>query len=168
MITIRPIERAEDGRISEADYAIVSSWWKIRAKESPPRAILPTLGVIAEYGRIGECGLRNADCDEETNPQSAIANPLSTPVAAAFAYLDATGSGVAWLGWMITDPHAPKNRAGRGLLRALDFLDKECLALDYWLSWATISDPDFIRFMQRRGYTPTDRGLCHLFKPLRG
>jgi hypothetical protein len=145
MITIRPIERAEDGRISEADYAIVSKWWRIRAKESPPRTILPTLGVIAEHG----------DGD------------VVKPVAAAFAYLDATGSGVAWLGWMITDPNAPKNRAGRGLLRALDFLDKECLALDYWLSWATISDPDFIRFMQRRGYTPTDRGLCHLFKPLR-
>jgi len=146
MITIRPIERSEeDNRISEADYAIVSKWWRTRAKEAPPRGILPTLGVIAEH----------SDGD------------IVVPVAAAFAYLDATGSGVAWLGWMITDPDARKNLAGRGLLRALDFLDKECVALDYWLSWATISDPDFIRFMERRGYTPTDRGLCHMFKGLR-
>ena len=146
MITIRPIERSEeDNRISEADYAVISKWWRVRAKEVPPRGILPTLGVIAEF-RDGE---------------------VNKPVAAAFAYLDATGSGVAWLGWMITDPDARKNLAGRGLLRALDFLDKECVALDYWLSWATISDPDFIRFMERRGYTPTDRGLCHMFKGLR-
>lgn len=146
MITIRPIERSEvDDRISEADYLMVSKWWRVRAKEAPPRGILPTLGVIAEH-RDGE---------------------MVEAVAAAFAYLDATGSGVAWLGWMITNPDAPKGRAGRGLLRALDFLDKECVALDYWLSWATVADPDLIRFMERRGYTPTDRGLCHLFKGLR-
>ncbi|WAC18835.1 hypothetical protein OVA24_16515 [Luteolibacter sp. SL250] len=141
MISLRMIDLADDGRISAADYRVMEKWWRVRAREAPPRNILPRLGVIASYGP-------------------------GVPVAAAFAYLDAAGSGTAWLGWMVTDPSAPKATAGRAMMRALEFLEKECRRLDYWLGWATVNDPSFIRFLERRGYTRTDEGLCHLFKEL--
>lgn len=141
MTSLRMINLAEDGRICEADYGLMAGWWRVRAREAPPRNILPRLGVIASYG-------------------------TGKPVAAAFAYLDAGGSGAAWLGWMITDPAAPKATAGRAMVHALDFLEKECRRLGYWLGWATVNDASFIRFLERRGYTRTDEGLCHLFKTL--
>ncbi len=153
MTTLRTIHIADDGRIAPQDYAILERWWKARAKEAPPRNILPTLGVIVSSSPA-----------PSSNPQPSIA--AQQPLAAAFAYLDATGSGVAWIGWMITDPAAPKAAAGRAMLRALDFLEKECRRLNYWLGWATVADPSFIRFLEHRGYTRTDEGLCHLFKPL--
>lgn len=141
MITLRMIALGEDERICEAEYELVARWWRARVREAPPRNILPRLGVIACYGQ-------------------------GVPVAAAFAYLDAAGSGTAWLGWMITDPAAPKALAGRAMMRALDFLEKECRRLGYWLGWATVNEPSFIRFLERRGYARTDEGLCHLFKTL--
>jgi hypothetical protein len=151
MIAVRTINIGDDGRVAEGDYALLEGWWKVRAREAPPRNILPTLGVMAS---------------SSSNHQSSIPNPQSPPLAAAFAYLDATGSGVAWVGWMITDPAAPKALAGRAMLRALDFLEKECRRLGYWLGWATVADASFIRFLEARGYTRTDEGLCHLFKTL--
>ncbi len=140
MIRLRIIDKEEDGRISHADYAHLAAWWRARAPQAPAREILPTLGVIAEFN--------------------------GRPISAAFAYLDATGSGVAWLGWMATDPQAPKIRAGLALNRAIEFLQDECGRLNYWLMWATVADPSFIRFLGNRGYTATDRGLCHLFKSI--
>jgi len=49
---IRLIERAEDGRISEADYATIVGFWDGRG--SPPaRNLLPTLGVISDEAACG-------------------------------------------------------------------------------------------------------------------
>ena len=138
MLTLRTIDKEADGRISHADYAHLCAWWKARAPRAPEREVLPTLGIIAEFN--------------------------GRPIAVAFAYLDATGSGVAWLGWMATDPQAPKIRAGLALHRALEFLQEECGRLNYWLMWATLGDSSFIRFMENRGYTAAERHLCHLFK----
>jgi hypothetical protein len=140
MIHLRTIEIAEDGRISENDYSVIEKWWKARASEAPPRNILPTLGVIASHE--------------------------DTPLAAAFAYLDATGSGVALLAWMITDPDAHTQRVGRALKKSIDFLHLECARLNYWLAWSTIANPSLVSYLEHDGYQSAESGLTHLFKPL--
>lgn len=143
MIRVRPIFLDPvDGRIAHDDYATISAWWRARGANPPARNILPTLGIIAE----------SAGC----------------PLAATFAYLDATGSGVAWTGWMISDPSSPPASAGRAMFRATEFLEQECQRLGYWIAWATVANPSLIQFLEHRRYTPTDTGLCHLFKPIAG
>ncbi len=139
---IRVIHKAADGRIDHPEYDRLAEWWKKRGAAPPPRNILPTLGVVASR-----------------NPEGPLA-------AAAFAYLDATGSGVAWLGWMVTDPDAPPIAAGRALHEAIAFLEREASALGYWLMWSTVAKPSFIKLFQSRDYVATDHGLCHLFRPL--
>ena len=71
MISIRSIELADDGRVSPAEFSLVSPWWEARGGESPTREMLPGCGAVAEWN--------------------------GQPIACAFMYLDATGSGVAWL-----------------------------------------------------------------------
>jgi hypothetical protein len=142
MIRVRTIALGGDGRISEDDHGIISRWWVARGSDAPPRYLLPTLGVIIEADGV--------------------------PIASAFCYLDATGSGVAWLGWMITDPAAPALMAGRAMKTAVEFLEKEAARLGYWLMWATVEKESFVRFFERRDYEKGDTGLCHLFHPLLG
>ena len=140
MISLRTIDIGTDGRITEADYSILAKWWARRASEAPPRNILPTLGVIASHD--------------------------DTPLASAFAYLDATGSGVALLAWMITDPDAHTQRVGRALKKSIDFLHLECARLNYWLAWSTVANPSLVSYLQRDGYNAAESNLTHLFKPL--
>ena len=44
---MRLIDKAEDGRISEADYSLICEFWEGRGVP-PQRALLPTLGVILD------------------------------------------------------------------------------------------------------------------------
>ena len=138
---IRKIHIGEDKRITLEDYELLRPWWEQRGGAAPPREILPTLGIIKETSD-------------------------GTPLACGFLYLDATGSGVAWLSWMATNPEQSAQVAGRALLGALRFLEAEAKALDYWVATATLADPGFVSLMNRRGYVTGDTGLCHLFKPL--
>lgn len=100
----------------------------------PPRQILPTLGVV-----VGE-------------------------IACGFLYLDATGSGVAAMGWQATDPAASAYRAGVAMMRVVDFLEREAAALDYHTVQVTNAHPSFIKFLKRRGYGQGDSDLVHMFK----
>jgi len=141
MITLRTIAiDPHDGRITAADYALVEKWWKSRASEAPPRNVLPTLGVISSH--------------------------RDTPMAAVFAYLDATGSGIALPAWHITDPNAHPRHAGRSLKKAIDFLHAECARLNYWLAWTTVANPSLISYLEVTGYQAAESGLTHLFRPL--
>ena len=74
-LTLRQIE-LEEGRISAADYETIAPWWAARGFTAPARILLPGLGVMIMQG--------------------------DTPVACAFMYLDASGSGVCQLAWPAT------------------------------------------------------------------
>jgi hypothetical protein len=141
MTTIRTILiDPQDGRIEPTEYTTLAKWWTARAGQAPPRTILPTLGAIAHHH--GE------------------------PVAAAFAYLDATGSGVAIIAWHITDPGAHPRHAGRGLKHAIRFLEDECARLNYWLAWTATSSQSLASYLQATAYQKAEENITHLFRAL--
>lgn len=141
MTTIRTIQiDPTDGRIDPTEYATLAKWWTARAGQAPPRTILPTLGAISSH--------------------------YDSPIAAAFAYLDATGSGVAIIAWHITDPAAHPRHAGRGLKHAIRFLEDECARLNYWLAWTATSSPSLASYLQATDYQKAEDNITHLFRPL--
>lgn len=140
-MTLRTIQiDLTDGRIAPADYAVIASWWTQREGNPPARAILPTLGVIASFD--------------------------GQPVATCFAYLDATGSGVAILAWHITNPQANPFHAGRGLDHCRDFLEQHCAALNYHTAWTTTSSPQLSRHLTKHGYQIAEKAMTHHIRPL--
>jgi hypothetical protein len=129
-----------DGRIDPGQYATLKNWWLARAGQAPPRPVLPTLGVISSHH--------------------------DTPMAACFAYLDATGSGIAILAWHITDPAAHPRHAGRALKHAIRFLEDECARLNYWLAWTATSSPSLASYLAFTGYHKAEQNITHLFRAL--
>lgn len=124
---------------TDHDWPVYAGWWVARDTVPPPRAILPKLGRVVEWN--GE------------------------PAAAGFLYLDATGSGVAWLGWFATNPHASPLRNGKALRELVSCLEAVARALDYGKIFTTVADP-LPGFFLRSGYVAGDSNLTHLFKPL--
>lgn len=139
MIHLRTITLAGDGRITPEDHHLIAAMWKTHHADPPPRTILPTLGAIA------------------LNP---------APIASAFLYLDATGSGLALLSWCVADMTQPAITRGRAIHHLLTFLEAEARRLNYWTLWTTIAHPALIRHLTKRGYIPTETHLTHLFKTL--
>lgn len=124
-----------DGRIREDYYQVIAAFWQGRG--SPPaRAVLPTLGVIADEAACG------------------------------FLYLDATGSGVSVMAWTATNPKVAAVTRAHAMLQVIEFLERESKALGYHTILCTHQHPSFLRLFQRRGYVPGDTGLTQLFKCL--
>jgi len=140
MLAIRPVELDSNGRVSLTDFRVLSPWWEARGGGPPSREMLPSCGAIAE--KNGE------------------------PVACAFLYLDATGSGVAWLSWLATRPATSAHLTGRALFRILDFLKIHARSLNYWLITASYHHPSLISMLKRLGFKTGDTGMTHLFKTL--
>jgi hypothetical protein len=88
------------------------------------------------------------------------------PVACAWLYLDAAGSGCAWLAWLCTDPGAVPIVAGRALKHAECLLCEIASMLGYRVMVATLAGESWGQFMQSCGWRAGDRGLAHWFKPL--
>jgi hypothetical protein len=84
----------------------------------------------------------------------------------AFAYLDATGSGMAQIGWKTTDPALPARRSLRALDVAHDFLESELQRLGYWAAHGFFAAPALSRHLARRGYAPMESGLTYVLKPV--
>ncbi len=141
--SIRPIGIDPDtGRITAADYEAVSPWWIGHgAAAAPPLAILPTAGAIAE-------------------------DPDGNPIACSFLYLDATGSGAAWLSWTATAPGTPGRLSMAALSSLFTFLADHARSLNYWVIGATFAPPGLVRLCQSLGFHTGDRELTHLYKPL--
>lgn len=134
---LRPIDLdPADGRISPADHATLASWFEMRGGTPPPRTILPTLGVF------------------------------SSGIAAAFLYLDATGSGLAFLAWSATDPAARPLARARALLQCWDFLEQEARDLGCHTLLFSPQRAGLARHLSTRGYHRADEAVCHMFKPL--
>ena len=140
MLSIRPVVLGCDGRVSPADFGIVAPWWEARGGETPTREMLPGCGAIAEHH--------------------------GHPIACAFMYLDATGSGVAWLAWLATKPQIPA-RAAAGAIRLLvDFLKHHAKSLNYWLICASYHQPSLIRTFRKLGFQSGDQGMTQLFSTI--
>lgn len=133
MINLDP----DDDRITDQDFATLSPWWETRGGQSPSRVMLPALGVIASHH--------------------------GQPLACCFAYLDGTGSGVAQLAWMSTNPLYAAIQRGRALTHCLDFLIPHIQDLGYWLINTTYHHPSIIRRLKARGFLTGDTGLTHQF-----
>ncbi len=140
MISIRPVVLGCDGRVSPEDHGLVSPWWEARGGVPPTRDMLPGCGALAFL--------------------------RTRPMACAFMYLDATGSGVAWLSWLASNPRAPVRAAGSAIGILIDFLLRHARSLNYWLVNATYCQPSLIRHLKRGGFRAGDTGMTQLFKAL--
>ena len=140
MHRLRPITLAPDGRIHPDDYEMIRPWWEARGGEAPSREMLPCFGVLSlHYGE---------------------------PIACAFAYLDATGSGVAMLSWLAACPGTSAHTTGRAMLHLFRFIEEHCEGLNYWLLMATYHRPSVVSTLKRLGFQKGDTGMTQLFKKL--
>lgn len=96
----------------------------------------------------------------------AVAEKNGSPVAIAFLYLDATGSGVAWLAWLATAPEVSRHLAGRAVRHLIEFLTAHAKALGYWLLTATYHHPSLLAHLRRLGWKTGDVGMTQLFHPI--
>lgn len=140
VLSVRPIQSSADKRISPEDYALVSPWWEARGGEAPTREMLPCCGAICE---------RNGQ-----------------PIACAFMYLDATGSGVAWLSWLASRPGTSGHHVARAFKHLLEYLTRFAREMNYWLVNATYHHPSLISLCKREGFKVGDVGMVQLFKTL--
>lgn len=124
----------------ESDWPAYASWWEARGASPPPASILPKLGRVVEVDGVA--------------------------CAAGFLYLDATGSGVAWLGWFATDPQSSPLRNGRAMNALVGCMEDVARTLDYGVIFSTVADP-LPKFFHRSGYQSGDSNMTHLFKTLR-
>ena len=87
-------------------------------------------------------------------------------IAAAFMYLDATGSGVAWLAWLASCPGTTGRRVARAFDHLFTFLTDFAKDMNYWLVNATYHHPALISLLKRHGFQTGDVGMTQLFKLL--
>jgi len=140
MFSLRPVEKDNDGRVSAEVFSRVFPWWTARSGNSPPREILPGCGFIASIN--------------------------DTPVAVAFMYLDATGSGVAMLGWMATNPEHAPSPALAALILCIHALEEHARELNYWTVMAVFNNPTILAILRSEGYRRGEDATTQLFKPL--
>ena len=137
MFTLIPIALGSDGRVCPTVFSEFYPWWQARGGDAPTREMLPGCGLaVAHQGK---------------------------PVAVAFMYLDATGSGMAWLAWLATCPHTNAHTTGRALRYALRHLVEHAASLNYWCIAATYHHPALIKTLKRLGFKTGDRGMTQLF-----
>ena len=138
--SVRPIERSADGRVCPSEFSGFSPWWQARGGDSPTREMLPGCGAVCEHN--------------------------GKPIACAFLYLDATGSGVAWLAWLATCPATNIHRTARALRHLISYLTGFAKSMDYWLVCATYHHPGLLKMLKRLEFQTGDTGMTQLFKPL--
>jgi hypothetical protein len=140
MLSVRTIKLDHDGRIDHADFGLVSAWFLQRGGEPPFREMLPTCGAIVMK-------------DDE-------------PAGAGFLYMDATGSGMAWLSWLVTNPNLPLVTAGRAVVHLVEFLTEVARSNKYWCIVGNFNTPSINRLLERRGFKAGDTGATLQFKPI--
>lgn len=138
--SVRPIERSADGRVCPAEFFRFSQWVQARGGEAPTREMLPGCGAVAEHN--------------------------GKPIACAFLYLDATGSGVAWLAWLATCPETSLHRTGRALRHLISYLTGLAKSLNYWMIHATYHHPGLLKLLKRQDFHVGDTGMTQLFKTI--
>lgn len=140
MLSLRTIGLDDSGRVNQADFSVVSGWFRARGGGAPAREMLPTCGAVAEFD--------------------------GQPAGIGFLYLDATGSGVAWLAWLATNPGLPRIQAGKAAMHLINFLCELAKGMNYWLVMAAYNTPSLNRLLSRKGFATGDRGATLQFKPI--
>ncbi len=137
-MTVRPVNICpETGRITIEDAAIVSAFYQNRGAPGPSRETLPSHGFIAE-------------------------NKPGEPTACAFCYLDGTGSGVAMLAWVASDPASTNRIRGMATRSAIEAAIISAYSLNYWQIMASFNTPSLIRILKQRGFKAGDTKATHL------
>jgi hypothetical protein len=140
---IREIKKAADGRIDSADYATIAGFWTARGGTPPPRQRLPTVGVL-----FAHCG---------------------KPLACAFLYCDATGSGVGVVAWVASNPKSSPRVAKLAVEHCIDAVERIAAAMGLVdLLCTQVMDSGMHRLLVKHGYGTGETGLCHLLKPIGG
>lgn len=122
---------------SEANhYALISTWWQGHGWPSMPAHKLPPLGFVVLCG--------------------------DKPVAAAFAYLDNGGTGVAMLEWTVGDPQAEPKTVLKALKVLFPFMVGELNKLDYDVIFTSCRQQGLARIYEKCGFLKTDEGMTHL------
>ena len=140
MFSLRPVLVDDSGRVDQRFYGVFSRWYRARGGNAPTREMLPACGVI-------------------------VGHP-DDPCAAAFLYLDATGSGVALLSWMATRHDLPPAIAHQAVLQAVLYLADHARSLDYWTLLAVYACPSLIRQLSAAGFRTMETGAATLYLTL--
>lgn len=140
-MTLRPvIIDPETNRLSSEDYAIIAPWWQARGGNAPDSNLFPNVGFIA-LTTTGE------------------------PIACAFAYIDGSGSGVAMLAWMASNPEFASIETGSAIIELIYFIEKTVHAMGYWCLMGAFNTPSIINHLTSGGFQVGDTGMTHIFKP---
>ena len=122
----------------ETDHPLLASWWNGHGWPTIPAERLPMLGAIAT--------VKGKDA------------------AAAFCFMDNSGSGVAMLEWIVTDPGASPRSSAAGIKAVVEWImwraGEPDLRFNFFLT--TCRQPSLAKLMERCGYQVTDRDVIHL------
>lgn len=135
-----PVSPGVTMRLAErhVDHPLLAKWWTGHGWPVVPSERLPMLGAIAS--------VKGQD------------------VAAAFCFMDNSGSGVAMIEWIVTDPAASARSAAAGIKAVVEWLmwraGEDDLRFDFFLT--TCRQPSLAKLLERCGYQITDRDVIHL------
>lgn len=136
MISLRVIDREEE---LPALYPAFESWWRGHGWDPVPMAILPRLGVLAEFDHAG----------------------TREPIAVAWLYMD-NSVGVSMLEWVVSNPTANPRHVLSALTNLITFLKGEAKRLGYGVMLTATRVESLLRLYQKHGFTKTDEGVTHL------
>ena len=109
----------------EADYPMFEAWWHAHKATPPARAILPAAGILVSAH--GE------------------------PAIAAWVYQD-NSSGVAFLGWFVSNPCGAPITISRSLQVMLTAIDEFCISQDRVAIFCMSENRVIGRRLLRHGY----------------
>jgi hypothetical protein len=120
------------------DYPIVSAWWNAHNWSGVPANRLPALGAIAQ--------MKGVDC------------------AAAWIYMDNSGTGVAMVEWIVTNPESPPRSTVACIRAVVEWLmwrvSEPDLRFDFFLT--TCRQPSLARVLEKCGFKISDANMIHL------
>jgi len=119
----------------ERDYETVSTWLAERGLRPIPLAILPKLGILAERDGV--------------------------PAAAAWLYMDNSGSGVCFLEGTVTRPGITLRDARESVRAVVSFLKVRAAELGY-STMITFCNPVLAREARRSGFEECTKNLTML------
>lgn len=120
------------------DYPMLVAWWEAHGWPAVPRERLPKLGAIIS--------IRDTD------------------TAAAFCFMDNSGTGVAMVEWIVSNPEASPKAVFSGIQTVVKWLmwraAEPDLRFTFFLS--TCRQPALARVLERCGFAITDTNVIHL------
>lgn len=123
-----------------SDYLVIAPWWEAHGTKRVPENILPKCGVVVK------------DEEEEL-------------MGAAWLYQD-NSVGVAWLAWMVSNPHQPLFHVEPALRHLLGACEAAAKELGYGLLFTMTERPAFGRWLLQQGFSANHQKTVQYFKNL--